>query len=220
MEDAVKASSWKPSSPIMTAAHSESIPNDDITTPSVAMRAMTGQQVSNSYWSPSTQVTGGSAPSSGEDGGSGSGQSNNEGTLALNAREFVPGGGDSGGVVEFVPSSINIQQQHQQHQQQQHHQQQQQQDGRMYDRLLQEQNGATYSETPLIQPAPKKKTIGSFFMSDRLQERYQHLNECTLRELQPQDPKIKLIPTGYTSIYPLDPPGRDDSATAGSFGYP
>ena len=38
-----------------------------------------------------------------------------------------------------------------------------------------------------------------------------------MRELAPQDPKIKLIPTGYTSIYPLDAPGRDDSSTAGSF---
>jgi len=223
MEDAVKASSWKPTSPIMAAMSEQPPAPSGMSTPSVAMRSLAGQGMSTPYWSPSTHTT----------------------TNPADAQEFVPGRGAAefvpgGGAAEFVPG-VGVQQQSQEEQQvqQQVQQQQQQQsmlvqgggggddgggggqiDARLYDQHIQEQGGATYSEAPLVQPAPKKKTIGSFFMSDRLQERYQHLNECTLRELAPQDPKIKLIPTGYTSIYPLDAPGRDDSSTAGSFGYP
>ena len=243
MEDAVKASSWKPSSPIMAAMsnNTHDAPpgapdsmNMGMTTPGVAMRALAGQG-NTPYWSPSTHAGVGASPSPSGPFGDGP-----DGGLALTAQEFVPGGGS--GAAEFVPG-VGVQQasnpsspqgqQQQQRQQQQGQQGQQQQgqqgqqassegvvDGRMYDQHLQEQGGATYSETPLVLPAPKKKTIGSFFMSDRLQERYQHLNECMLRELPPQDAKIKLIPTGYTSIFPLDAPGRDNNSTAGSFGYP
>jgi hypothetical protein len=219
MEDAVGASSWKPTSPLSAKTPS-----------AVATRAMAAQQQGSNaspYWSPSTHsMNGGMNGGPGSPGGNGEGMQqingDGDGSLALNAQEFIPGG--SSGATEFVPGmGEQLQQlppQNQRLPEQQTQQNLQQQDGRMYDQLLQEQNGATYSETPLVQPAPKKKTIGSFFMSDRLQERYQHLNECTLRELAPQDPKIKLIPTGYTSIFPLDSPGRDNSSTAGSFGYP
>ena len=69
-------------------------------------------------------------------------------------------------------------------------------------------------------PTPRRRTLGSFFMSDRLLERCQHLNECMLRQLEPGDERMKLIPSGYTSIFPLDAPGQDDSSAAGSFGYP
>ena len=212
METAVKANSWKPTSPIM-AAMANNAPLSPTSTSQkgmaiprqVAQRSMMGQGNNTPYWSPSTHTATDTPVSD---------------PMALNAQEFVPGGVGSGST-EFVPNQNQGQQQQQQQQQaMQNMQGQGQVDGRLYDQHLQEQGGATYSESPLVQPAPKKKTIGSFFMSDRLQERYQHLNECTLRELAPQDPKIKLIPTGYTSIYPLDAPGRDDSSTAGSFGYP
>ena len=93
-------------------------------------------------------------------------------------------------------------------------------DPRLYDQMLAEQGGATYSEEELIKPTPRRRTLGSFFMSDRLLERCQHLNECMLRQLEPGDERMKLIPSGYTSIFPLDAPGQDDSSAAGSFGYP
>ena len=181
MEDAVKASSWKPSSPIMAAMSnnnhdaSPGAPDNSInmgmTTPGVAMRALAGQG-NTPYWSPSTHA-GGVAASPSQSGPLGDGP---DGGLALTAQEFVPGGGAASGAAEFVPgvgvqqtsnpsSPQGQQQQGQQGQQQGQGQQGQGQqgqgqqassggvvDGRMYDQHLQEQGGATYSETPLILP--------------------------------------------------------------------
>ena len=229
------AGSWKPSSPLMAAAESEEAaagggvpPQTPAAAGNALLQSVLAQQGSTPYWSPSTHAGAGGAAGDAGSGSPGGGQG-----LGPAAQEFVPGGA---GAMEFVPGvgvggtvDMGTQQAKSNDNAGSHVGAGAQVQGmnagtavdpRLYDQMIMEQGGSTYSEEDLIKPTPRRRSLGSFFMSDRLLERCQHLNECMLRQLEPGDERMKLIPSGYTSIFPLDAPGQDDSSAAGSFGYP
>jgi PAB-dependent poly(A)-specific ribonuclease subunit 3 len=91
-----------------------------------------------------------------------------------------------------------------------------------YDQLLEmsdTQNGDRFLAGPVIEEAPKRRNIRSFFMPNRMRERFWHMDAVSLRQLKPDDEVIKEIPKGYHCINPLDMEGKP-RGTAGSFGYP
>ncbi len=233
------AGSWKPSSPMMAAVESEGAGPAAPLTPAAAggnalLQNVLAQQGSTPYWSPSTHAGSDSTPavSAAPAAGAAAGSSSHGEGLGLAAQEFVPGGA---GAMEFMPGFDARAGDVKEMPMQGGGMGQQQAGGgglatgqaggsavdpRMYDQMMVDQGAATYTEEELIKPTPRRRTLGSFFMSNRLLERCQHLNECMLRQLEPGDERMKLIPSGYTSIFPLDAPGQDDSSAAGSFGYP